>query len=150
MTDEPEPPLMGPAEIALEELLAKLRRLSAVMLDLEMYERWGNGSDPAFEARALKAIPERSAVYAQLTDQITHTRQTQPDAVISWAEAHQRLLEHFVTHIAEPGSTGASVANGEIRAWAEVAAGTRPFVRGNTVYVHLDRDRYRAYFGFEP
>lgn len=139
------------AVIALERLLVRRYELSRILLDTDAFDRWGQKDSP--EAERIYAEGDRARVeYDDLTSRLTALSQEtwarDPALVRAWAEAHVDLLERFIAaHPDASDSTSRFVANEELVAWREVAAGTRPFVDENCYYVHVDRARHAEHFG---
>lgn len=142
--------MVGERAIELERLLARRRKLSAVLLDYDGYERWGQGSDPAFERHAHEARAERERISAELEARVMQLREAEPDAVVEWAEAHLRLIDASIADAGPDLAVNAHVAVQERIAWEAVAAGTRAYVAENTYYRSFDPRNYRREFGFEP
>lgn len=141
----------------LERLLARRRRLGSQLLSLDAYDRWGARSteekaQAAEETRELQAA--RAQVTAELEAMVEQLRGRRPEAIREWALAHIELLEHFVASLGAEAedklSTERFVAERERDEWGEVRDGALPYVEENVFYVHLDPERYRQLFGFEP
>jgi len=133
----------------LEALLGRTRLLNSLGLTLDSYERWGKGSDPALKAKSTRQLADRDAVTAELTALSKQVRVDDPAAVARWSQAHIALLEDFLTRV-EGDSTAAYVANEEIEAWGEVAAGKRDFVDPNVHFIRPNPATYRRLFEDSP
>jgi hypothetical protein len=144
--------MVPPEAIALERLLARRRELSNILLNVEMFDRWGPKDGPEAErifAEGAAAQAEMSEVTAKLEALSRETWARDPELVRAWAEAHRALLESFVaTYADDPArSTGCFVAREELETWREVAEGKRPYVDENCYYVSVDPERHEALFG---
>ncbi len=137
--------LVDPRITALETLLARKRSLTSLGVSLDGYHRWGNGSDPAFEAEASRQLAGRDAVISELKVLTKRHRRQAPEVLEAWARAHIELLEDYLTRV-DDDSTEAFVAGKEMDSWREVAAGTLDFVEENPVYVKPDQETYRRLF----
>jgi hypothetical protein len=146
---------------ALETLLARKRRSGNVLLNIDMWDRWGSAHASAEErarygAEADAAHRERSEAVQGLDALVARLRVEAPDAIVAWADAHDAFLAAFVAGLPDggaPGSTASTarfVAEQERAAWAEVRRGERAWVDENVYYVSIDPDRYRAAFGIDP
>lgn len=142
---------------ALETLLARIRRAGGVLLNVDMWDRWGsaNASDEEkarVAADSLAAQRERSEAEQALAALVARLRVEAPDALVAWADAHDAFLAAFIEGCPEGShaSTARFVAGKEREAWAEVRSGKRAWVEENVFYVTIDRDRYRALFGIDP
>jgi hypothetical protein len=139
---------------ALERLLGRLRVLGAELFDLDAFDRWGPKSGPAYEQFTVddaRAQSAHKATESELGALVTRLRHDDPDAVVQWADAHDKLLRSFIATCAgaaenTTASTAAFVANEELQAWAAVKSGAQPFVRENTYYVQVDPELHRALF----
>jgi hypothetical protein len=139
------------AAVALERLLVRRFELAQVLLNVDMFDRWGPQDGPERDRmmeEGGRARVEHDAVTAQLAALSAETWRRDPAAVRAWAEAHIELLERFIaTHPDESDSTARFVAGEEIAGWREVAAGARPYVDENCYYVQIDRVRHAELFG---
>ncbi|MDY0059039.1 MAG: hypothetical protein RBU45_04460 [Myxococcota bacterium] len=135
--------------LALERLVSRRRALSQVLLSLDAYERWGHGSDPAFERQAQGAGAEKERVTRELGARVASLRLAEPDAVARWAMAHVRIIDAFLAGATERQRTEAYVAEQERTAWLELLAGARDFVAQNPAFDTADPAAYRAEFGFD-
>ncbi len=137
----------------MEGMMARRRLVSAWLLNLDGYERWGNAS-PEDMDRAWKdsgiSPGEDEALDRQIAAALGALRKDDPEAVRAWAHAHVRLLEGFMGDLEVAGSTGTQrfVAAGERAQWLEVAEDGRDHVQENTYYVQVSRARHEAIFGF--
>ena len=153
MTDEH--PTVSANVRALEALLWRLRALGSELLSLDSFDRWGPKSGPEYEQFMVDdagAESAHEATEAELGALVTRLRFEDPDAVVRWADAHDRLLRTFLATCAgapenTKASTAAFVAEEELRAWAAVKSGAQPFVRENTYYVQIDAELHGALFG---
>lgn len=123
----------------LETLLATIREVGAELLNLEMYERWGNGADADMN-RALANAGEQHArcetARTQLASLVARLRSEDPRSVAAWADAHITLLERFLETCTD--GTARFVATEEISGWTKVKQGSLAFVDENTFYVRCD------------
>ena len=136
----------------LEGLMARRRELSSILLNIDMYERWGNGSDDEMERVAAdghKYALEKDEILDRIEKTVARLRRDTPEAVAAWAKAHIELLEQCITR-QKDDSTQVFVAKQERQQWEEVIGGSRTYVQENVYYVHLDRDLYQSLFGFDP
>lgn len=139
--------------LALEKLLRQRRKLSAIALDLDGYERWGQGSDPTFARQAQQALDGRSELEAQLRREVAALRASDPDLVRAWAQAHIDLRQATLTAQPDVDADQAvrhHVAREEISAWQRVADGALDFVIENTAFPTCGPAGYRTRFGFDP
>jgi hypothetical protein len=143
----------------LETLLARKRRSGSVLLNIDMWDRWGSAqaSDEErarYAAEADAALRERSAAVQGLDSLVARLRVEAPDAIVAWADAHDAFLAAFIEGCPDaPGShasTARFVAAQERVAWAEVRRGERAWVDENVYFIAIDPDRYRALFGIDP
>ncbi len=133
----------------LERLLARKKQLASLAVSLDGYARWGHGSDEAFATQASAELQEAPAIVAELEARIAHLQKSDPDVIVTWAEAHIELLRDFLTRVPER-STEAFVAREEQRKWGHVRDGTLAYVEENCVFVRPDRELYERLFGFPP
>lgn len=142
----------------LERLLARIRNAGNIQLNYDMWDSHGREHATDEERAAMErdfaaATRERDAARTALTALVTATRAEAPAELVAWADAHAAYLAAFAEACearGEAGGTARAVALDEQAAWAEVRAGTRPFVDENLFYVTMDADRYRRLFGIEP
>ena len=139
-------PPIDPDLIALETLLGRKKQLTSLLISLDAYRRWGNGSDPEFEAFATRETAGFSRVEDELTALSKRIRARRVDIFEQWAHAHVELLEDYLTRVAED-STEAFVARKECDAWRAVVEGTLDFVDENPGYVKPDPETYQRLFG---
>lgn len=137
---------------ALERLLRRRHTLGGMLLNADMFDRWGPKEGPEFDAMAVESAAagrEHETVTAQLAARVAETRARAPESVRAWANAHVELLERFVaTYTSEPTyATNVFVARQEADQWREVAEGKRAFVEENVFYVHVDADQHAEFFG---
>jgi hypothetical protein len=143
----------------LETQLAQLRLACAFLLDQDTWDRFGraHASDQEISERMLREremIERKAASIAALTALVPRLRETDPGAIAAWADAHDALLARFIetelTHGGPVASVGIGVAERERLAWQAVKRGEQPYVEGNTFFIKLDRELYRALFGMDP
>lgn len=140
------------AAIALERLLVRRRELAVILLNADMFDRWGPKEGPecdAMMAAGAAAQKEHAEVTVQLRAQAIATGADEPDAVRAWAVAHVDLLERFIKACADDPDlrTSGGVAADELRGWREVATGASPFVDENCYYVRVDPAEHARWFG---
>ncbi|HMY12019.1 MAG TPA: hypothetical protein PKC74_10370, partial [Turneriella sp.] len=134
--------------IELERLLVTIRAAAAELLNMEMYERWGQGSDPAMNKKMEQGGSVRqlhTTAKTELARLVREYRTTQPTAVEYWANAHQELLQQFLLTITD--ATARYVAEQELRGWQAVLEGRLDFVEENTYYVGPDPAMHARLFG---
>jgi hypothetical protein len=136
----------------LERLLLRRHALNNILLNVDMFDRWGPKSGPEYEqmmADGAQAQGEQQEVTRRLAALSVETWQRDPDAIRAWATAHIDLLERFIAgHAGDTQhDTAVFVAREEIAAWREVAAGARPYVEENVFYVRVDPLRHAEWFG---
>jgi len=139
-------------------LLARIRNAGRVLLNADAWDRWGrNGSSEEEAARvdaeATEASRNKNEATQRLIALVAETRQAASRELDAWVAAHDAYLAAFLDECATRGEakgTAAFVANEERTAWAEVKAGSKPFVDENFYYVTMNVDRYRALFGIDP
>lgn len=142
----------------LETLLATIRSAINILLNIDMWEQHGSSSASddqraQMAADGAAATRQQAEAKATLAALVATTRVEAPAEIDAWVQAHDDYLAAFLADLAAKGesdSTAAMVASDERRAWAEVKAGTRPFVDENGFYVTSNADRYRQLFGIEP
>jgi hypothetical protein len=143
---------MLPAEaLALERLLVRRKELASVLLNVDMFDRWGP-KDGAAHARMMAdgaaAQRDHAEVTAALTALATATRARSPEVTRAWAEAHIALLQRFIaSHPGASDDTARFVAQEESNAWLQVAQGDLPFVDENCFYIHIDPADHAEWFG---
>lgn len=137
----------SPAITELERLLSRKRQLCSLGVSMDGYERWGNGSDPKFEARASKELAERGQVVEDLEALIDRLSASEPETLVRWAEAHVTLLTDYLEERVADDSTEAFVAKRELEAWKQVARGELRYVDENPVYVKPHPELYEKLFG---
>lgn len=134
--------------IELERLLVTIRAAAAELLNMEMYERWGQGSDPAMNKKMEQGFSVRQLHTTAKTELARLVREyltTQPTSVEYWVNAHLQLLQHFLQNVTD--STARYVAEEETAAWRALLAGKRDIVEENTYYVHPDAELHAKLFG---
>ena len=138
---------------ALEAMQKKRFELGNILLNLDMYDRWGHGSDPAMDLELQKAgayATEASQLEKQIAEKLASLP---PEIRKDWAAAHNKLLESFIAEkMADPkkNSTELFVAREEAENWRKLAEGKLNYVSRNVFYVSYDRDEYFSLFGFYP
>ena len=133
----------------LEKLLLRRKELGSILLNLDMYERWGQGSDPEMN-QELKRGPQYGRQTNQIESQIKALSAKAGDEVIrEWANAHLALLQEFVDRMSsqKKRSTEIFVAREEMQGWEKVKKREIAFVRQNVYYIAYDEDLYESYFG---
>jgi len=136
------------AAIELERLVVARRTAAAELLNLDMYDRWGHGSDPVMNKKMEQAAAIREIhtdAGKQLVAFVGTCRKEQPEAVEYWAKAHIELLQHFLLSASD--DTAVFVAKKELAAWQKVRDGQQDFVEENTFYVAADPELHRQLFG---
>ena len=140
--------------LALERLLLRRHTLGNILLNVDMFDRWGPKSGPerdAMMADGEGAQREHEEVTRGLAALSTETWLRDREVGRAWAGAHTDLLEHFIAGLIASGDasrdTALYVARQELAAWAEVASGARPYVEENVYYVQVDRARHAEHFG---
>lgn len=142
-----------PETKALEAMQRKRFELGNILLNLDMYERWGHGSDPAMNLELEKAnayATEAGGLEKQITEKV---KSLPMEIRKDWAAAHVKLLESFIAEkSADPkqNSTELFVAREEIDNWRKLAQGKIDYVSRNVFYVSYDREEYFSLFGFFP
>ncbi len=143
--------MLPPEAIALERLLIRRKDLAGILLNVDMYDRWGPKDGPEHAqmmADGAAAQRDHAAVTAELTALATATRAHSPDAMHAWAEAHIALLQRFIAAHPDPShDTARFVAQEESTAWHKVADGSLPFVDENCFYIHIDPTDHAEWFG---
>lgn len=142
----------------LETQLAQLRLAWAFLLDQDTWDRFGraHASEHEIDERRLRErqmIELKDASIAALTTLVPKLRETDPRAIAVWADAHDALLAKFIeterAHGSPVAAVGVGIAEQERLAWQAVKRGEQPYVEGNTFFIKLDRELYRALFGME-
>lgn len=138
----------------LEHWLSKLRVSGAFLLDQDTWDRFGraHASDQEIEertAREREMIELRAASIRALDELVPSLRQLAPEAIASWADAHDALLAKFIatTTSTGPDRVAIGVAERERLAWQAVKRGEQNYVDGNSFFIQFDRDLYRELFG---
>lgn len=142
----------------LETLLGKIRIAGGILLNYDMWERWGAAhASPEerakMDAEFSVASRDHGAAKIALETLVIATRADAPAELATWAELHDLCLAAFLddcTARGESEGTAAFVARGERAQWAEVRAGARSFVDENHYYVTMNAERYRRLFGLDP
>lgn len=142
-----------PPEIATLEAEARtIREAGAILLNADMFDRWGPKDDvaqrEAIEREADGASERRRAAVEAIERLVPALREREPRLIDAWADAHVELLDECLAR-AQPDSTEAFVARQERDKWAEVRAGTCSRFDQNTFYVRYDRELYRELFGLD-
>ena len=92
---------------------------------------------------------ERPTIRALLQTRISELRQSNPEALRAWAEAHDTLLEHCI-ETEDASSVAVFVAKSERLEWRRFAQGELEFVEENCVHVRPDPTLYQSLFGMKP
>ncbi|HEX8792338.1 MAG TPA: hypothetical protein VF765_15395 [Polyangiaceae bacterium] len=145
---------MDPRLVELERLLVRRYEAGAILLDVDMYDRWGaaHGS-PEEQAemadRGARANAERQEVSRELAVRSRALRAEAPELIDAWCDAHEQLLTEFIASREddERQRTEKFVASEERDGWRRVRAGTSDFVEENTFYVRVDPRRRRELLG---
>lgn len=139
----------------LETHLAELRVAWAFLLDQDTWERFGrtHASEQEIDermAREREMIALKDASIAALTALVPKLRDTDPQAILTWADAHEALLAKFIAGelVHQPiGSVAVGVAEKERLEWQAVKRGEQLYVDGNAFFIKFDRELYRELFG---
>jgi hypothetical protein len=142
----------------LETWMKRIRDAKNVLLNVDMWERWGAAHAEAEEratmaTSAAEATRQLGEATAALETLVATTRAEAPAALAAWVDAHDAYLAAFLDECASQGEsadTAAFVARNERVAWEEVRAGARAFVDENGFYVTTSAERYRRLFGIDP
>lgn len=144
----------------LEALLKTIRDAGSVLLNIDMWDRWGSQhaseeEKAQYNADGGAAIATKATAQRDLEALVTRTRAEAPAEVATWADLHVQFLDAFIADTDKEGKdaradTAIFVAKGERDEWAKVKAGELAFVDENVFYISIDRDRYRALFGIDP
>lgn len=143
---------VGDAAAALQRLLTERRFLSERSTDMDAYQRWGQGSDPGFEAdfARLGNPAERKRRLNQAFRQgIADLRERDSNAAVALAQAHQALLTQCIESGGED-TTAIFVAQQELAGWRAVEAGEADIVAQNSHFIDYDPALFEAFFGFRP
>jgi hypothetical protein len=140
-----------PTETAeLEALAKRIREASNLLLNADMFDRWGPKDDveqrEAIEREAAQAEASRRAAVEQIERRMTELRARDPRPLEAWADAHVELLDEYLGRVAAD-TTEAFVARQEREQWLELRAGTRARVEQNIFYVRYDPALYLQLFG---
>jgi ribosomal protein S18 acetylase RimI-like enzyme len=136
----------------LERRLFVLRGALEILLDFDMYDRYGAQHDSEegraeHAAVATRASHDHERVTRELSDLVARIRLEDTTKIARWAELHVAYLRSL-PFVAD--STEAFVRDEECAAWSAVARGEQAFVKENVFYVKIDPARYAKIFGFEP
>ena len=146
------PTRCSPAVCQIERLMKKRRRLSNILLNLDMYERWGGSQDSSMNAELSRAA-DYSVQNEQARQEIIQLAgRLSPADRRAWAEAHLALLQDFLADCRADGqntSTEEFVAREESTGWQEVASGTADLVQQNIFYIRYKNELYQQYFGMD-
>lgn len=147
-------PVTKPSVTALERLLHQRRQCASAMLNLDMMDRWAGEGTAARASREYGPVAEEHrALTVAIEERVAELRESDPEAVEQWVDAHVRLLDRFIDSDLSDytmADTARFVAREERDAWREVAAGERVFVDQNIYYVRRDPVLFEALFGFAP
>lgn len=136
------------AAIELERQVLTIRDASAELLNMDMYDRWGHGSDPAMNKKMEQADTVRqthSRATTELSSLVRRYRTEQPKTIEYWVNAHLQLLQYFLQKNTD--STARYVAEQEIAAWQALLAGKQDIVEENVFYVGSDAELHAKLFG---
>jgi hypothetical protein len=141
----------------LETLLRTIRHAGNVLLNIDMWDRWGSQhaseeEKAQYGADAGEAMTTQARAKGELERLVTRTRSEAPTEIEAWADAHDKFLAAFIADCTKEGKdeTAAFVARGEREQWAQVRSGTLLYVDENVYYVTIDPVRYRELFGIDP
>lgn len=141
----------------LERLLKTIRDAGSVLLNIDMWDRWGSQhaseeEKAQYAADGSAALSARERARQDLEKLVNRTRAEAPAEIEAWCDAHDKFLALFLDDCAKEGKddTAVFVAKEEREKWAQVRAGTLAFVDENVYYIPIDRDRYRELFGIDP
>ena len=137
-----------PAAVELERLNQTIRDAAAELLNMDMYDRWGHGSDPAMNKKMEQAGAVREAyskAKTELPKLVNRFRKERPEAVDYWANAHLQLLQFFLQKVTD--ATARHVAKQELAAWQALLAGNQDMVEENVYYVGPDPELHEKLFG---
>ena len=133
----------------LERLLLRRKELGSILLNLDMYERWGHGSDPDMN-QEMERAPEYGRQIAKLESQLkVLSSKAKKEVIQEWADAHIALLQEFIDRMStqKNRSTHIFVAREEIAGWEQVRRREIPFVRQNVYYISCNPELYAKFFG---
>ena len=143
----------------LETLLKTIRDAGSVMLNIDMWDRWGSQhaseeEKAQYNADGAAALSTKANAQTELEALVKRTRAEAPAEIAAWCDLHDQFLAAFIADTAkeandERADTAVFVAKGEREAWAKVKAGELAFVDENVFYVSIDRARYRELFGID-
>jgi len=136
------------AAIELERQVLILRNTAAELLNMDMYDRWGHGSNPAMNRKMEQAGAIRAAhskARAELQNLVNRYRENTPEAVEYWTKAHLQLLQFFSDKVTD--ATARHVTEQEVAAWQALLAGRQDIVEENVYYVGPDPDLHEKLFG---
>jgi ribosomal protein S18 acetylase RimI-like enzyme len=136
----------------LERLVFALRDTLGILLNYDMYDRYGAQHDSdegraEHAAVATRAQRDHERLTRELSDLVARIRCDDAAKIVQWAELHVTYLRELPF---DASSTEASVRDEECAAWSAVARGESAFVKENVFYVKIDPTRYAKIFGFEP
>jgi hypothetical protein len=131
------------------QLLREGLELVNVSLNLEMYERWGGGSDPVMNA----ALNDNSHYEKCRQNEVAAKaalKSALPDIRVEVATAYIFMLRHFLDKCEKAEydtKTAQFVANKEIELWAQYQNSEIDFVDQNGYYINYEQPLFEAFFG---
>jgi hypothetical protein len=138
------------ATAELETWAKQIREAGSMLLNADMFDRWGPKDDveqrEAIEREAAEAGAQRCAAIERIEQRVAELRNRDPRVLEAWADAHVELLDDYLCRVAAD-STEAFVAKQERDKWLELRAGTCVRVEQNIYYVRYDRALYEQLFG---
>lgn len=145
----------------LEKLLKTIRDAGSVMLNIDMWDRWGSQhaseeEKAQYTADGAAALAARANARTELEALVARTRAEAPGEIEAWADLHDQFLAAFMADLAKQDKrdgrddTAEFVAKCEREEWAKVRRGELAFVDENVFYISIDRARYRELFGIDP
>ncbi len=140
--------MISDAAIELERQVLILRNTASELLNMDMYDRWGHGSDPAMNRKMERAGAIRTAhtnAKTELPKLVNRYRANEPEAVEYWARAHIQLLQFFLEKVTD--ATARHVADQELAAWQALLSGRQDIVEENVYYVGPDPELHEKLFG---
>lgn len=143
----------SPESCKLEKLMRERKRLGNILLNLDMYDRWGHGSDSKMNTE-LQKWSDYQKQHDHVSTRIEKAvADAAPEAIEQWCDAHIELLETYIETMRKnekQNSTHIYVAKEEKTGWKKVRREKSGYVQQNVFYVHYDPQLYRRFFGFEP
>lgn len=139
----------SPQACQIGQLLRQRLELINVSLNLEMYERWGGGSDAKMNA-ALKDNSHDEKCRQNEAATKAAMKSAQPDVRVEVATAYIFMLRHFLDKCEKAEydtKTAQFVANKELELWAQYQGSEIDFVDQNGYYIHYEQPLFEAFFG---